>query len=130
MKVSTTTASIEIVREFQITEDHPIVGFEYASTPKDVRIIRGSIAYAYQDGRWIVPNAWAVKIGGPVLKKDGTDSKNDHTRRPGDIYSYAGVKLDLTAKLAPDFQWLIPIIDLLRPTGDLSMTKLTEAEVD
>lgn len=127
MKVSTTGSNARIVRQFVITEDNPVVGMAYASQPKKVIVDRGVIEYTWQDGRWVVKNEYAVDVVGDVLKKDGARSKNVHSRHPNSVInSYRHPEL----RLADDFLWLQPIIDLLRPNGDLSMMILNESEVD
>ena len=126
MKVTTTGSNATITRSFTITEGNPVVGMAYSSPPKEVIIDQGTIKYAWQDGRWVVRNEYAVNVVGDVLKKDRTRSKNTHSRyaaaRPG---SWRDPEL----VVAEDFEWLNPIIDLLRPNGDLSMMTLNDSEV-
>lgn len=125
MKISTRNTAATVVRRFTIETDCPIVGMAYASRPRKVRIVRGSINYIWNGQEWIVKDAWSIEVSGPVLKNDGTDSKNDHTRRPDDIYRFRGQAMELTE----EFEWLYPIIDLLRPVGTLALMSLNGTEV-
>lgn len=102
MKIKTGSTRMETVRHFVIVEDCPIVPMAYARPPKEVRIVRGYITYRWHRGEWNVQNDWSVSISGTVLKKDGTDSKNDHSRQ------------------GADWPWLNEIIDLLRPAGNVA----------
>lgn len=122
MKVSTQLATLRVTRRFTITENHPIVGMAYATQPKKVRVESGQIEYSYKDGRWVIDNEYAINLNAIVLKKDGTDSLNKHSRHPNTV-SYRDVTF------TPDFAWLQPVVDILRPRGDLSMITLTEHEL-
>jgi len=126
MKVTTEQTSATITRSFVISTDNPVVGMAYSSPPKEVVVDRGTIEYTWKDGRWVAKDRWAVTVVGDVLKKDGTRSKNTHTRNAREAQgSWSAPEL----VLHEDWAWLQPIIDLLRPNGDLSMTVLNEAEV-
>lgn len=114
MKVSTQNTKIEIRRWFTIDEDHPVVPMAYARPPKEVRIERGYIDYQWKDGRWVCDSSWDVSVSGPVLKKDGTPSKNNHSRSAPHRY-------DTDPEAWP---WLDEIIDLLRPAGDVTLVAL------
>lgn len=117
MRVTTQNTRVEITRIFKITEDHPVVGMAYARTPKKVRIERGTIKYTWCDGSWGVSNNYDVEVSGVVLKKDGSDGLNTHSRHmPG--------KWDNGQDAYGSWPWISEIIDLLRPTGELSMTTL------
>lgn len=124
MKVSTDGTRHSIVRTFEITEDHPIVGLAYATRPKKVRITKGAIEYHYEDGAWAVRSSFNINLIGVVLKQDGTDSKNTHSRHPEQT-SYRS-----DAPFREDFAWVQPIVDLLRPTGTVGLMILNESEVD
>lgn len=129
MKVSTMTTHMVITRRFTITEGLPVIPMAYCDPRKDVRIDRGVIKYTWEDGGWKVRDAWAIDLIGSVLKKDGTDSKNTHSRHPEDSYHW---KLGLPGRewVAPEgYLWLEAIVAELRPSGDLSMSVLSEHEV-
>lgn len=128
MKITTESSNAEITRRFTITENHPVVPMAHARPPKKVRVIRGAITYRYQGGAWIVKDSYSVTLVGIVLKKDGSDSMNDHRRNAADHQRRANG--DLTEKLTDEFQWLAPIIELLRPTGDITMTIAEDYEVN
>lgn len=126
MKISSASTAATVVRRFTIEADHPIVWMAYASRPRKVRIARGTITYIWNGQEWIVKDAWSIDVAGPVLKNDGTDSKNDHSRHPDDIYRFSGQAMELTE----EFEWLNPIIDLLRPVGTLALADPDGTEVD
>jgi hypothetical protein len=124
MKVSSTGTVARITRQFRITEDHPVVGMAYARPPKKVRIEWGSIEYILtRDGLWTPNSQFSIKIAGPVLKNDGTDSKNRHDRSP-ETFTYD------SEDFTDEFAWLKPIVDLLRPSGEAATTDLTDTMVN
>jgi len=127
MKVTTGQAHATISRSFVINTDNPVVDMAYSNPPKEVVVDRGTIEYDWKDGRWIVKSYWSVTVVGDVLKKDGTRSKNTHSRNAREA---RGSLRAPELVLHEDWAWLQSIIDLLRPNGDLSMTVLNEAEVD
>lgn len=128
MKITTESSHAETVRRFTITEDHPVVPMAHALPPKKIRVIRGTITYRYQDGAWIVKDGYSATLVGVVLKKDGSDSMNEHRRYAVDHRDKPNT--DLADKLTDGFQWLAPIINLLRPTGELAMATLNECKVN
>jgi hypothetical protein len=127
MKVTSGQDSQRITRRFTIEADQPVVAMAYSNPPKKVVIERGSIDYTFdsESGRWVAKDAWAITVAGTVLKKDGTPSKNDHSRRAQEKY-LRGQREYIPAE---GWEWLQLIIDLLRPTGHVSMMTLNEAEV-
>lgn len=122
MKVSTHRSDLTVTRRFAITTDHPIVPMAYSTTGKRVRVVGGTIHYKWVSGAWVVKSEYDIKLGTVALKADGTDSKNEHSRNPSTV-SWKD------KSYTPEFAWLQPIVDLLRPRGDLSMTALNEHEV-
>jgi hypothetical protein len=127
MKITSAHTRAEVRRQFTIQTDHPVVGMAYSSPPKQIRVVRGSVTYSWIDGAWTVKDAWAMSVGGPVLKKDGTDGKNDHNRRPDENYKLSRELGRLI--LTQEFEWLYPIVELLRPTPEMGMMVLNESEV-
>ena len=127
MKVTSGHDSRRITRRFTIEADQPVVAMAYSNPPKKVVIERGEINYTFDSeiGRWVAKDGWAITVAGTVLKKDGTPSKNDHSRRAADKY-FQGQSEYVPAE---GWEWLQLIIDLLRPTGHVSMIILNEAEV-
>lgn len=106
--------SEKITRYFTIDDDRPVVHMAYSDPPKKVVIERGHIDYTFDvdTGRWVAKDAWAITVSGTVLKKDGTPSKNSHSRNG-----------------AQDWKWMGAIIDLLRPKGTVATMKLNGTEV-
>jgi hypothetical protein len=129
MKVTSQNSYTETKRYFDV-EDGPLVDAEYFSPPKKVRVNRGCITYTWQDGEWIVPNAWAVEVSGPVLKKDGTASKAEHARRAKERPRNWSEPTPTALEVADDWGWLQEIIDLLQPVGGPTVAELTGHEVN
>lgn len=127
MKITSRPTHATVTRQFTIDADHPVADMAYARPPKKVRIERGVIHYTLKDGRWIVDTPYAIDIAGTVLKKDGTPSANSHKRSPKDDFQASLAAGELV--LSEDFTWLKPIIDLLRPSGELAMFHLNDTEV-
>jgi hypothetical protein len=128
MKVTSQDLHTETKQYFRV-EDGPLVDAAYFNPPKKVRITSGVITYAWQDGEWVVRNAWSVKVSGTVLKKDGTDSKADHARTAKERPRNWSEPTPTTLEVADDWGWLQEIIDLLRPVGGPTMVTLTKHEV-
>ncbi len=129
MKISTVRTDSTVIRGFVITDDTPVVPMTYSHPPKQVRIERGTIRYTWQDGAWKVKNAWAIKLTGPVLKKDGTDSKNEHTRNPANGYDQCVHDSGHEWIATEGWEWLADIVTALRPTGALTLPEHSGAEV-
>lgn len=126
MKITSGSVRATIKRNFTIESDHPVAHMAYSNPPKEVIINSGVIEYTFLDGRWIVKDRWAVDVVGDVLKKDGTRSKNAHSRSAQDAPDiYHSPEL----VLHEDWAWLQAIIDRLRPNGDLTMSIYREYEV-
>jgi hypothetical protein len=113
VKLKDTATHAKITRSMEIEpEGAPVLPLEYSRDDKRFRVTRITITYTWTAGRWTNDSYAAVQMTGPVLKKDGTDSKNDHTRYPA-----YGWPRD------PDmYPWLTAIVDLLRPTTDMILT--------
>lgn len=129
MKVSTTNSQMVVTRQFTITEDNPVVDMAYSSPPKKVIVDRGVIKYTWEDGGWKVRTGRSIVLAGDVLKKDGTRSKNAHSRSPEDDYDWKPGGPGREWAAPEDYRWLESIVALLRPNGDLSMMVLDESEV-
>lgn len=120
MKVTSGNTNMRIKRRFDITEDRPTVPMAYARPPKQVLVDHVEVEYVWKGGAWVVDSCFSVDISGEVLKKDDTPSKNRHTRHAPSTGAYDREE---------PWAWLDAVIDLLRPTGDLTMTVLLEHEV-
>lgn len=122
MKITTARTNQSVTRHFEITEQQPIVPMAYSQAGRKVRIERGSIEYTWQDGEWVAHSDWSINLNGVILLKNGGDSKNSHTRHPGRTSWRPG------SPWKPEFEWIQPIIDLLRPVGALSLTEVKPDE--
>lgn len=124
MKVTSERLTVRAVRSATITDGQPTVHMAYSNPPKKVAIDHVNVTYTYADGRWDICSPSDVKVAGTVLKKDGSPSLNRHSRWPnGTGYGASKVVLD------EGWEWLQAIVDLLRPSGELSVMILNEAEV-
>lgn len=121
MKITTSDSNPTVTRHFAITEDNPVVPFFYARPPKGVVVEKGAIKYTLIGDRWIVDGTWAVSVVGAVLKKDGSRSKNTHQRHPQEA---DGTYREPELVLHEDWKWLQPVIDLLRPQGDVTLPEV------
>lgn len=122
MKVTTLRTAARIIRRYEITENHPVVPAAYFDPPKKVLVVDGSIEYTWTDGKWVVDSEYALKVTGHVLKADGTPGKSTHSR-------HASMPDWRSRELGDDWKWLQPVIDRLRPVGDIDMALLDENEV-
>lgn len=118
MKVSTASTALRVKRTAVITEGHPVVPMAYAIRQTDVLVDYVEITYTSCDGEWVIRYMSDITVSGQTLKKDGTPSKNHHRRHaPGGYVD------------EEPWPWLDEIIDLLRPSGNLSMKTLRDYEV-
>ena len=105
--ITTVTRAVKIE-----PEGAPVLPMEYSRDNKRFRVTRLTITYTWTAGRWTNDLRTSVQMAGPVLKKDGTDSKSTHSRYP----AYGWPR-------SPDmYPWLTEIVDLLRPTTDMILT--------
>jgi hypothetical protein len=121
VKVTTEGTKATVRRVLTISSDNPIVrpdGYK-----RSFRVVTVVIDYDWKDGRFDVGGTFSVSLSGPWVKSDGTDAKD----------SAGGIRPDYvgwdTREWQPQYDFLKPIINLLRPSADLSMMVLTEAEV-
>lgn len=113
MKLKDTATHAKITRTVEIEpEGAPVLPLEYSLDGKRFRVTLLTITYTWTAGKWVADSYSSVQMSGRVLKKDGSDSKNNHTRYPA--YGWP---------TAPDmYPWLDTIINALRPTTDMILT--------
>lgn len=123
MKV--TTSEIEtkatVRRVARITGDRPVVqpdGYRRAFAVDTV-----VIDYTWKDGRFVVDDNFAVHLDGPWQKKDGQDAKDRAVGMRPERVHYT------SQEWKPEYAFLAPIIELLRPFAELAMATLDGAEV-
>jgi hypothetical protein len=108
-----------MTRVLDITEGRPVVDQAYSN--RKVRVTSVEIKYAFdvERARWYVRGHHHVKVSGAVLRKDGKDSKLTHDRWPEPA---PGTFRSPEYVAHPDWAWLAPLIDLMRPTiGGMSV---------
>jgi hypothetical protein len=113
VKLKDTATHAEITRSVEIEpEGAPVLPLEYSLDGKRFRVTLLTVTYTWTAGKWVADSYSSVQMSGRVLKKDGTDSKNNHTRYPA--YGWPAAQ-DM-------YPWLDTIIDALRPTTDMILT--------
>lgn len=119
MRITTKSTQVAVTREVALT-DAPVVtpeGYRRAFQPD--RLV---ITYTWQDGQYVVTR-YNVVMAGPWIKKDGTPAADRAGSIHPEIQKFPNT--DWTERWA----WLQPIIDLLRPNGDLSITVTDDHEI-
>lgn len=99
-------------------EDGPVHGLEYSATGRRFRVETVTVEYTLTPaGTWEVRSAWDIRVTGTVLKNDGSDSKNGHSRRPEtDRTSYGQ-----PPRFEGEWQWAGDLIEAARPTGTITL---------
>jgi hypothetical protein len=110
MKFTEKSHQATYTRRVQV-EDGPVHGQAYSTTGRRFRVTHVEILYSLNaEGEWSVKNDFAIKVSGVVLKKDGSDSANHHTRSP-ERFNWSD------KKPIPEWEWLTILVDALRPEG-------------
>lgn len=120
MKVTTESAKATVRRVAKI-KDGPVV--HPSGYRRDYRVETIVIDYEWKDGRFEIDGSFSVHMSGHWVKQDGTDAKDSAGGMRPEYESYRSLEF------APQYRFLDPIIDLLRPNPDLSMTIALEHEV-
>jgi hypothetical protein len=96
---------VEVTRYVNLV-DGPVRPQPYSSAGRRYRVDRVQIKFTLGEGAaW---RAVSVTLSGTVLKKDGTDSKNDARD-----HAYGWDDSGTT----PDLHWLRDLVDRIRPIG-------------
>ncbi len=100
--------------------DGPVMPHPQSTSGKRIRVTHASATFTLRDDEWALQSSYHVRIGGPVLKKDGTDGKETWG---GAVHS--------TWRGRPEYVWLVRLIDAIRPEGVPALPfKLTGIEND
>lgn len=121
MKVSTDKSRATVRRVARITEDQPVV--KPVGYRRPFRVDTVVIDYEWEDGTFRADDSFSIHMEGHWVKKDGTDALDRAAGMRPDYVSY------YSREWQEQYAFLEPIIDRLRPNGDLSMMILTDAEV-
>ena len=118
MKFTESSHNATYTRFFSIA-DGPVHPTAYSPTGKVFRVQRVKVTYTLdtESGRWEAKNSSAVDLGGTVLKKDGSDSLNDHSRWPQ--YDYK------THAFTPEYAWVSELIEAARPIGEVRLPEVS-----
>jgi len=112
MKVTSEEATATVRRIARITEDHPVI--HPAGYRRAFRVDTVEIEYTWANGEFTVASRFHVHMNG-------------HDRATGMRPEYE----DWSARTyQPQYDFLKPIVALLRPNADLSMMTLNETEVN
>lgn len=120
MKVTSTETVQKITRSVRI-DDGPIVQIVGYRRKFRVQIVR--ITYTWKQDRWVLDSSFDVHMAGPWVKKDGTNAVDRTSNMRPDCADWS------TRKLAEQFAFLEPIINLARPHGAAAMMELRETEI-
>jgi hypothetical protein len=116
MKYTDDSTTATYTRRINIT-DGPVHGQAYSTTGRQFRAERITIPYALTDaGTWEVYSAWAIDITGVVLRKDGSDSQNTHSRKPDSANRYRE-----PLRFEGEWAWVGELIDAARPEGRVTL---------
>lgn len=104
------STGIAVTQEFEVT-DGPVLRQRYTRTPRRYRVVQVTFTWRLgEDGRWRQDGL--ARVGGPLVKKDGTDSSMWHNRHV--------VAHDMARE--PDtWGWLSELIEHMRPSGAMTL---------
>jgi hypothetical protein len=120
VKVTTTSAKATVRRVATIKEG-PVV--HPSGYRRDFRVETVVIDYDWQDGRFDIEGSFAIHLSGHWVKQNGDDAKDSASGMRPEYESYRSLEF------AAQYKFLDAIVNLLRPSPDLSMMILNEAEV-
>lgn len=120
MKITTRWTNATVKRVVKI-EDGPVLPWDNSSTGKKFRVETIVLTYTWQDGVFVLKSDFDVKLSGPVLKKDGSDSRVTADSRP----PYTAWR-----NQEPELDWLRYLVDTHRPLNDFTMTVLNQHPVE
>jgi hypothetical protein len=122
MKVTSEEATATVRRIARITEDHPVI--HPAGYRRAFRVDTVEIEYTWANGEFTVASRFHVHMNGHWVKKDGTDALDRATGMRPEYEDWSA------RTYQPQYDFLKPIVALLRPNADLSMMTLNETEVN
>jgi hypothetical protein len=82
----------------------PVCGQPTSTTGRQFRVTGVNVIFGFYRG-----DGWAVKhvtLRGPVLRKDGSESRNEYSGPP--LYQW---------ERKPEHAWLLKLVDAIRPEG-------------
>lgn len=88
-------------------EDGPTVPRPYAARPRDFRLeyVRASFVWRENTRSWET-DFFSLRVCGPELKQDGTDSRNEYNDRPPNNY-----------ETDPKWADVVRVVQAIRPEG-------------
>lgn len=117
MKFTDNGHNARYIRRISVA-DGPVHPMAYSQTGKVFRVDHVEIRYTLdpESGHWDWNSRSDINLTGPVLKKDGSDSRNFHTRHPGCKYN--------PYRLAEDYAWVGKLIEDARPIGEVHLPEV------
>lgn len=98
--------------------DGPVHNQAFSTRGRMFQVERVSIEYKQDPatGVWLVQSEYDITVSGTTLKRDGTPSKNDHSRNPGCHFN-GRVGFAPT----PEWAWLDDVIERYAPIGGITV---------
>lgn len=110
MKITDDGVTANIIRRFTL-EDGPVHKMIHSIAGRSYQVQTVTIEYQLAaSGNWTPLSARNVKLGGPILKKDGTPSQQWTDSHPDYIWRQS-------FQLLPEYQWVNDLIEKARPSG-------------
>lgn len=126
MKYTDRSTSSSITRRINI-EDGPVLPMAYSSTGKTFRVDHVDLPYVMtEDGTWQILYAVSIDVSGTVLKKDGSDGQNRHSRWPTGCTS----RYNEPVRFEGEWEWVGQLIDAARPEGTVIFPPLERVDLD
>lgn len=115
MRLTTKVAYATVQRRVYI-EDGPIIKAD--GYTRRYRVDTVTILYTWTDSQFKVAHSFDVKLAGHWVKKDGSNAADRATDMRVDRVDYT------SSNWTEQYQFLLPIIETLRPAPNLDMTTL------
>lgn len=120
MKVTTDHAKATVRRVARI-EDGPIVKPDGYRRSFQVETV--VIDYEWKDGSFQIEGSFSIHMHGHWIKKDGTHALDTASGMRPSYLTYTSHELE------PQYNFLLPLVDQLRPGPDLSMVIMKDYEL-
>lgn len=97
--------------------DGPVHNQAFSTRGRMFQVERVSIEYKQDPATdvWLVQSEYDITVSGATLKRDGTPSKNDHSRNPGCHFNGLGFAP------TPEWAWLNDVIERYAPIGGIAV---------
>lgn len=120
MKVTTEQTTATVRRVVKI-EDGPVLHPDGYRRKFQVETV--VIDYVWKDGRFQLEGSFSIHMSGHWIKKDGTHALDTAAGMRPSYLTYTSHELE------PQYNFLLPLVDQLRPGPDLSMIIMKDHEL-